>query len=432
MKSILREDRMYQLRRSLFSIELFGIIILFLGILSFASNCESIEKQIIIGKTDAEILIEKGRASSLLALSEEEYDKIAEMLAKQTKFIVLRKKLETSKETMYGYNFPHGRDYRVGFSLMGNDQIGYNLCPDLDGNGDLNNDPVYEFDLKNDQYILEFDESIPSLEKSDTVPTRLKFLLVISSSKRPGVEGPQTNILLYNEFVRYGKLHVGDRDITFALRGKGEVYGMPHQDVFFDMNEDGEFDLSRIRSFEKYLVSEKYVNLGGWSYEFLVDPKGENLKLVPLQNKREPRIELIAGYMAPDFNFIDMNGISRSFSEYRDKIVLLEFWGYWCAPCWEAAPYLMKAYADYHDQGFDVLGIHSGDEKEKIQDFLKKFKMYWTQIIETDSNCPIHDLFRVDRWPTYFLIDRDGKIISDELHAEQLEEELKRIYSLNQ
>ena len=108
--------------------------------------------------------------------------------------------------------------------------------------------------------------------------------------------------------------------------------------------------------------------------------------------------------------------------------MLLEFWGSWCAPCWEAAPYLVKAYTDYHDLGFDVVGVHLGDQMEKIQEFLTKFKMQWTQIVETDSENPIHDLYRVDRWPTYFLVDRDGTIISDALHAEQLKQELKKIF----
>lgn len=422
---------MEKLRMAFFPFGLLGIIFIFLCILSFASRCKSVERQIIVGKTGDEIQIEEGSASSLLALSEEEYNKIAAMLVDQPNYIVLSKKLETSEEIMYGYNFPIGLNHRVGFAFMGNDNLGYKLIPDLDGDGDLTNDSVYDFEQKNGRYVFEFDESVPSLEKTDVSPITLKFLLAISSMKRPGITGPQTNILLYNESIRYGKLRVSDKEITFALRGKGGVYGLPHQEVFFDMDGDEEFDLAKIRSPERYLVSEKYVNLSGWSYEIEVDPKGGSLKLIPLLDRREPRMELMSGYSAPDFDFKDMNDKEHRFSDYRGKIILLEFWGSWCAPCWEGAPYLVKAYTDYHDLGFDVVGVHWGDQLEKIQEFLSKFEIGWIQTLETDSSNPIHDLYRIDRWPTYFLIGRDGIIISDELQAEHLEQELKKIFDQN-
>jgi thiol-disulfide isomerase/thioredoxin len=401
------------------------------GLLMFAcsSNRDPSRDQPIIGSTGAEVLIEEGPAGALLALSEGEYDRIAGMLAHRDEFVILGRKPSLSPDAMFGYNFPLSESQFVSFALDGNKEVGYTLTPDLNANGELNDDPEYQFELKQGRYVLNFTEEISIRRNSGATSVSLKFKLVVSTIQRPGIKGPHINLTLYDESLRRGKLQVGNEDIAFVLRGERGIYGKDHQDVFFDMNGDGEFDLHKVRSLERYLVSERFVNIGDWSYEFVVDRKGDTLTLLPLTDRREPRFELISGYPAPNFSFVDLEGVTRNFSDYRGRIVLLEFWGTWCAPCLEAAPYLSKAYADFHDQGFEILGVHLGDQEDEIREFSAKFNTHWSHAVETEEARPIHDLFRVDRWPTYFLLDREGVIILDELRAEQLAEKLKNVFS---
>jgi thiol-disulfide isomerase/thioredoxin len=400
------------------------------GFLTFAcsSSRDPSSGQSIIGSTGVEVLIEEGPAGALLALSEEEYDKIAEMLAHRDEFVILERKSNLSPDALFGYNFPLSESQFVSFSLDGNKEVGYTLIPDINANGELNDDPGYQFELKQGRYVLKFAEEISIRRDSGTTSISLKFKLVVSTVQRPGIKGPHINLTLYDESLRRGKLQVGDEDIAFVLRGERGVYGKDHQDVFFDMNGDGEFDLHKVRSLERYLVSERFVNIGDWSYEFVVDRIGDTLTLLPLTDRREPRFELISGYPAPNFGFVDLEGVPHNLSDYRGRIVLLEFWGTWCPPCLEAAPYLFKAYADFHDQGFEILGVHLGDQEDEIREFSSKFNINWSHTVETEEARPIHDLFRVDRWPTYFLLDGDGVIMLDELRAEQLAKKLKNIF----
>lgn len=115
------------------------------------------------------------------------------------------------------------------------------------------------------------------------------------------------------------------------------------------------------------------------------------------------------GTAAPDFAFTDLDGTRRKLSDLKGKVVLLDFWGTWCGPCVGAIPKLLESYEKYHARGFEIIGIDTGDTKPKLQAFLTGRKITWAQTMEDDDG-PIATVYKVMAWPSYFLIDRDGKI----------------------
>jgi peroxiredoxin len=69
----------------------------------------------------------------------------------------------------------------------------------------------------------------------------------------------------------------------------------------------------------------------------------------------------------------------------------------------------VETYEKYRARGFEIIGIDSGDTREKLQAFMTDKKMSWPQTMESDKG-PIATLYRVIGWPTYFLIGQDGTI----------------------
>jgi thiol-disulfide isomerase/thioredoxin len=132
--------------------------------------------------------------------------------------------------------------------------------------------------------------------------------------------------------------------------------------------------------------------------------------MTPLAEKRPPRAILLAGYPAPEFDFVDLQGVSRRLMDYRGKVVLLDFWGTWCGPCVASVPGLVAVYEKYHAKGFEIIGIAAEDKREDLLAFTAEKRMNWPQTIESD-NGPLATLYRITGFPSYFLIGADGRIV---------------------
>jgi cytochrome c biogenesis protein CcmG/thiol:disulfide interchange protein DsbE len=112
---------------------------------------------------------------------------------------------------------------------------------------------------------------------------------------------------------------------------------------------------------------------------------------------------------APDFTLRDSMGKSVKLSDYRGKVVLLNFWATWCGPCKIEIPWFVEFEQKHKDSGFAVLGVSMDEEGlEVVRPYLEHTKVNYRILLGTDSVAQLYG--GVDSLPTSFLLDREGRI----------------------
>jgi peroxiredoxin len=129
-----------------------------------------------------------------------------------------------------------------------------------------------------------------------------------------------------------------------------------------------------------------------------------------------------------DFSQNDAKGKAIKLSDFKGKVVLLEFWGSWCVPCRKGNPELVKIYNEFNSNGFEILGVAADTKKIEWLNAIETDKLPWTNVTDLNGDKNTAALiYGVSYYPTNFLIDRTGTIVARDLIGEKLKEKLKEI-----
>ncbi len=114
---------------------------------------------------------------------------------------------------------------------------------------------------------------------------------------------------------------------------------------------------------------------------------------------------------APDFTLKDANGRVVKLSDYRGKVVLLNFWATWCGPCKIEIPWFMEFEQTYKDRGFAVLGVSMDEDGwETVKPYIADKKVNYRVVLGDDT---VGNLYGgIESLPTTFLIDQSGRVAS--------------------
>ena len=113
--------------------------------------------------------------------------------------------------------------------------------------------------------------------------------------------------------------------------------------------------------------------------------------------------------MAPDFTLKDAMGRPVKLSDYKGKVVLLNFWATWCGPCKIEIPWFIEFEQTFKDKGFAVLGVSMDEEGwDIVKPYLERSKINYRVLIGDDMTAQNYG--GVDSLPTSFLLDKEGRI----------------------
>ncbi len=122
-----------------------------------------------------------------------------------------------------------------------------------------------------------------------------------------------------------------------------------------------------------------------------------------------PRTGLGPGDSPPVLSLTDLSGEPASLKDYQGKVVLLNFWASWCAPCLDEMPELERLYTALSAQGFVVVAVGVDDSPEELARIRDRFSLSFPILVDTAGSAK--SLYHLAGFPESFFMDRSGRLV---------------------
>jgi peroxiredoxin/outer membrane protein assembly factor BamD (BamD/ComL family) len=139
------------------------------------------------------------------------------------------------------------------------------------------------------------------------------------------------------------------------------------------------------------------------------------------------RPELARARMAPAFAVTTIEGKRISMDDLQGKVVLLDFWATWCAPCRDALPHIREVAKKFQGQPLVILSVSLDTDQKEWKDFIGKHEMTWPQYCDNGFSGPVTKMFGVTSIPHTFTIDVDGVVQEEHVGDASIEGKLKKL-----
>jgi peroxiredoxin len=142
-------------------------------------------------------------------------------------------------------------------------------------------------------------------------------------------------------------------------------------------------------------------------------------------------VGLEVGNISPELRLPGIKGDTVALSSLQGKLVLIDFWGTWCAPCVEEQTELAALYGKYkqrdftNGKGFDIYGVSLDSKRANWESFIETNKIAWIQVSDLKFwRSPVTKTYNIQALPYNLLIDGKGIILAKNLHGLALEKEI--------
>lgn len=114
---------------------------------------------------------------------------------------------------------------------------------------------------------------------------------------------------------------------------------------------------------------------------------------------------------APDFELADLKGNTVRLSDYKGKMIILDFWATWCPPCRAEIPMFVKLYNEFKSKGLMIIGASvDRDGPDVVREFAKNFKMNYPVVMADMKTVSAYG--GIEAIPTTFIINPKGEIVN--------------------
>ena len=135
------------------------------------------------------------------------------------------------------------------------------------------------------------------------------------------------------------------------------------------------------------------------------------------------------GNEAPELILPMPNDKDLALSSLRGKVVLIDFWASWCAPCRKELPNVKRAYEKYKSKGFEILGVSLDKDRNAWLEAVSKEGLTWPQVSDLKQwQSEACQIYAIQSIPYTVLIDKDGKILATELRGAELDKKLSEVF----
>lgn len=156
-----------------------------------------------------------------------------------------------------------------------------------------------------------------------------------------------------------------------------------------------------------------------------------NIYVSYLKNVLENEKKIVNGSIAPDFTLKDIDGKEYQLSDFRGKYVLFEFSASWCGWCKKEIPYLQQVYDFGKDKDFVIFTVNLDKTRELWEGEVKKGEVPWLQLSDLQGmSGGIAQQYNITGIPQIFFIDKEGRIINNNLRGDEMVNLIKE--TLNQ
>ena len=133
------------------------------------------------------------------------------------------------------------------------------------------------------------------------------------------------------------------------------------------------------------------------------------------------------GDIAPEIDLPDTKGNNVALSSLRGDLVLIDFWASWCGPCTKEHPELIKLYNTYSGK-FSIYSVSMDTKKALWTGAIAKQKLPWIQVSDLKYwQSPVIGDYKLQSVPLNFLVDKNGIILTKNIHGKALEDMLKSL-----